>query len=152
RRKRSAASARHLPAAQELEELDTFAQPTAQHLRALDHLGDERRDLFSAKIESLVEGLERLEDLSVREVRIVQWRELHPALVDQLGVADVEPAVLDRLTVQIGAGIGGRERDLDRVGVDLRGKADRFFDRLLCFAGKSKNEGSVDRDSELVTI
>ena len=55
----SASQPRHLPVAQELEELDAFAQPPAHHLRALDHLADERGDLWPAEIEAFVEGLER---------------------------------------------------------------------------------------------
>ena len=76
----------------------------------------------------------------------MQRRDLHPALVDQLGMPQVEPAVLDRLAMQIGAGVGCRERDLDRVRVYLRGKSDRLFDRLLGLAGEAEDEGPVDRD------
>src|SRR5215470_10045905 len=144
--------ARELAAAQELEELDALAQAAAHHFRALDHLGDQGGDLAAPEIEALVKGLERLEDLGVRQVRIVQRRDLHATLVDEFGVAEVEPAVFDRLAVQIGARIGCGERDLDRVRVDFRGKADGFFDRLLGLTGKAEDEGAVDRDPELVAI
>src|SRR5712691_3050967 len=83
---------------------------------------------------------------------VLQRRDLHSALVDQLGMIDVEPAVLDRLAMQVGAGIRGGERDLDRVRIDLGGKTDGFLDRFLGFAGKTEDEGSVDRYSELVAI
>jgi hypothetical protein len=55
--RRSGFSAGHLSASQELEELDTFAQPAPHHLRALYHLSDQRSDLAAAKVEPLVEGL-----------------------------------------------------------------------------------------------
>src|SRR5260370_41502955 len=83
---------------------------------------------------------------------VLQRRDLHPALVDQLGMGDVEPAILDRLAMQVSTGIGGGERDLDRVRIDLGGKADSLLDRFLGFSGKTEDEGSVDCYSELVAI
>jgi hypothetical protein len=53
-----------------------------------------------------LELTERFEDFVMLEVRIVQRRDLHPALVDQLGVSGIEPSVLDRLTMRVGPGIG----------------------------------------------
>src|SRR5215831_7481340 len=85
-------------------------------------------------------------------MRIVQRCDLHPALIDQLGVAHVEPAILNRLTMQIGAGVRSGKRNLDRMRVYLRGKSYRFLNRLLGLAGQPKNEGSMNRDPELVTI
>src|SRR5215207_9842710 len=55
----------HFALAQELKELDPLAQPAAHHLRALQHLGDERGDLLATEIEAPVKGLERIEDLGV---------------------------------------------------------------------------------------
>src|SRR5689334_22812803 len=144
---------RRLPVgAQEGEELDAFAQAALHHLRAPDHLADDRGDLGRAEIEAAVEVLHRVEDLAVAETRIVQRRDLHAALVDQLGVLGVEPAVLHRLLVQERARIRRGERDLDGVWVDLGGEADRLLDRLLRFPGEPQDEGAVDRDAELVAI
>ncbi|HZC16903.1 MAG TPA: NAD-dependent epimerase/dehydratase family protein, partial [Caulobacteraceae bacterium] len=67
-------------------------------------------------------------------------------------VVGVEPAILDRLLVQEGAGIGRGERDLDGVRIDLVGEADGLLDRLLGLAGKPEDEGAVDGDAELVAI
>ena len=67
----SVASAGHFPAAQELEEFDALAQPPAHHLRAPDHLGNERGDLLAAKVKAFVEGFERLENLGMRQMRIM---------------------------------------------------------------------------------
>src|SRR5215472_19219911 len=92
-------SAYELSMPQELEELDALAQAAAHHLRALDHLGEQGGDLAAPEIEAFVECLERLEDLGMRQVRVVQGRDLHAALVDEFGVAEVEPAVVDRLAV-----------------------------------------------------
>src|SRR5262245_43111318 len=78
---------RRLPVrAQEGEELDALAQAALHHLRTLDHLADDRRDLRRAEIEAAVEVLDRMEDLAVAEMRIVQRRDLHALVVDQLGV------------------------------------------------------------------
>ena len=72
-----------------------------------------------AEVEAPVERLDRVEDLGVRQMRIVQRRDLHAVVVDQLGVRFVEPAVLHRLPVQEGAGIGRGQRHLDGVRIDL---------------------------------
>ena len=40
-----------------------------------------------------------MEDLGMRQMRIMQRRDLHAALIDQLGVGDIEPAILDRLPI-----------------------------------------------------
>src|SRR5215469_17068313 len=82
----------------------------------------------------------------------MQRRDLHAPIVDQLGMADVQPAVFDGLAMQISAGIRRGERDLDRVWVDFRGKPDGLLDRLFRYAGKPENEGPVDRDPELVAV
>src|SRR5919109_1120981 len=67
-------------------------------------------------------------------------------------MADIEPAILERLPMQKGARIGCGERNLDRVRVDLRGKPDGFVDRLPGFTRKPEDERPVDRDAELVAI
>ena len=55
-----------------------------------------------------------------------------PPLADQRGAVVVlgQPAVLHRLPVQLGPRIGRRDRDLDRVRVDLAGEPDRLLDGL----------------------
>src|SRR5579884_14937 len=145
-------SAGHLPVAEELEEFDALAQAAPHHFGAFDHFRDQRGDLLPAEVEALVEGFERLEDLGVRQVRVVQRCDLHAALVNQLGMVEVEPAVGERLAVQLGSRVGRRQRHLDRVRVDLGGEGDRLLDRLLGFAGQAEDEGAVDRDAELVAV
>src|SRR5205085_1488893 len=147
-----AASARHLPLAQELEELDPLAHTPPHHLRALQHLAEQRCNLAPPEIEAPIELLYRLEDLGVPEVWVMQRSDLHAALVDQVGVALVEPAILKGLPVEIGAGIGRGERHLDRVRVDVGGELDRLLDRLLRLARQAQNERAVNRDAELVAV
>ena len=65
------------------------------------------------EVEAPVEGLDRVEDFLVRQMRIMQRRDLDAVIVDQLGMLGVEPAILQRLLIEEGAGIGRRERDLD---------------------------------------
>ena len=137
---------------QEGEELDALAQAPLHHLRAADHLADDRGDLRRAEIEAPVEILDRMEDLGVAQMRIMQRRDLHALVVDQLGIGRIEPAVLDRLLVEERARIGRRERDLDGVRIDLGREADRLLDRLLALARQAEDEGAVDGDAELVAI
>src|SRR5262249_18954017 len=112
-------SVRRRTLAQETEEFDALAQAPHHHLGARDHLAHDRGDLAGAKIESPIEGLDAVEDLLVRQVRIMQRRDLDAVFVDELGVLGMEPAVLDRLVVEEGAGIGRRQGDLDGVRIDL---------------------------------
>src|SRR5207237_3296141 len=143
-------SARHLPLPQELEELDALAQPAAHHFGALEHLAEQGGDLAAAEIEAPIERIQRLEDFGVAEMRVMQRRDLHAALIGQFGVRQVEPAILDCLAMQIGAGVRCGERHLDRVRVDLGGELDGFLDRLFGLAGEVKVEGCMYRDAKNV--
>src|SRR5581483_10020032 len=78
-----ALSVRHLPLAQELEEFDAFAQAAHHHLGALHHIADDGGDLAGAEVEALVEDLDGIEYLAMREVRIVERRDLDAVLVDE---------------------------------------------------------------------
>jgi hypothetical protein len=49
---------REFALAQEVEELDAFAQAAAHHFGASHHLAHDRGDLAGAEIEALVEGLD----------------------------------------------------------------------------------------------
>ena len=88
----------------------------------------------------------------MRQVGIVQRRDLHAVLVDEFGVRHVEPAVLHGLLVEEGARIGGGQRRLDGVRVDALGEGDRLLDRLPGLAGQADDEGAVDGDAEVVAI
>src|SRR5258708_1730198 len=57
---------------QELEEFYSLAEAALHHLRAADHLADDRGNLGGAEIEAAVEGLYRIKNLGVREMRVVQ--------------------------------------------------------------------------------
>ncbi len=140
------------PFAQEGKEFGAFAQPAHHHLRAAHHLRDDRRNLGSPKVEAPVELLDRLENLGMGQVRIMQRGDLHAARIDEFGMRRVEPAVLQRIAIELGARIGSRERDLDGVRIDLGGKPDGLLDRLPGLAGKPENKGAVDGDAELMAI
>ena len=83
---------------------------------------------------------------------IVQGRNLHPVIVDQLGVGIVEPTVLERLLVQERARIGRRQGHLDRMRVDLLGEFDRLPDGLRSLARQAEDERPVDDDSKLAAV
>src|SRR6202011_3384193 len=88
----------------------------------------------------------------VTQMRIVQRCQLGAVVIDQVGIFFVEPAVLYRLFVQVRPRVGSGERNLQGVGVDLAGEANRLFDGLPRFAGKPKDERAVDGYSEVVAI
>src|SRR6516225_1820541 len=64
----------------------------------------------------------------------------------------VEPAVLCRLIKKEGAGIRRRERNLDRMRIDLVCRPQREIKKLLGLSWQSHDEGAVDHDAELVAI
>ena len=126
------------PRPQKVEEFHAFAQAALHHFRARDHLRHDGGDLGGAEIEFLVEVLDRIEDLAVAQVRIVQRRDLRAFLRQQIDFFVVEPAVFLRLPVQKGARIRGGERNLDRVRIDLLGEVQRLLNRLPGLAGQTR--------------
>src|SRR5258705_227776 len=100
---RSSSGRGGLPAfTKEGKELHAFAQAPLHHVEIAQHLRDDRADLAGPEVEPAVEGLHRLEDLLVAEVRVVKRRYLEAVAVHQLGVRRVEPAVLHRLVIEEG--------------------------------------------------
>src|SRR5262245_12133455 len=85
-------------------------------------------------------------------MRVVQGGSLRTKITQQFWRLIHQPAVLQRLLVKKRAWIWRGQRDLDRMRVDLSGKADRLFDGFLCLAWKAENECAVDSDAELVAI
>ena len=72
--------------------------------------------IFGArKIEPAIEVLDRFIHLGVAEVGVVERGDLGAVRVDKFCMAFVEPAILDRLRMQFGSGIGRRQRDLQRM-------------------------------------
>src|SRR5271155_5663242 len=101
------------PLAQEVKELDAFAQPPLHHLRTTDHLVDDRRDLAGAEIKASVKLLNRIEYDGVGQMRVMQRRDLDAPVVDQFGMGFIEPAILLGLIEQERARIRRRKRNLD---------------------------------------
>ncbi len=85
-------------------------------------------------------------------MRVIQRRNLRAFLSEKIDFLVVEPTVLLGLAVQEGARIGGGERDLNRVGIDLLGEIERLLDRLPGLPGQTQNERAMDDDAELVTV
>src|SRR5258708_13214903 len=67
-----------VPRAQKVEEFNALAQPPLHHFRALEHLSYDGCDLRRAEIEFLIEILDRLEDLGVAQVRVIDRRNFLP--------------------------------------------------------------------------
>src|SRR4029450_13588253 len=72
------------------------------------------------------------------------------ARIDELG--PLEPALLERLAVKRGARIRRRQRDLERIGLDVAREADRLLDRLARLTREPHDERAVDLDSERASI
>src|SRR5262249_62125669 len=86
---------------QELQKLDALARPAAQHRRALQHLPHELGDLARPEEESSVELVLHLEDLLVRQMRILDRRDLEAVVGDQLTRFVAQPALSLGLVVEI---------------------------------------------------
>src|SRR4030095_5277974 len=104
--------------AQELKELDALAHPAAQHGRALQHLPHELGDLARPEEEGSVELFLHLEDLPVRQMRILERGDLEAVVGDQLARFVAQPALALRLIVEERAGERSRASDLDGGGSD----------------------------------
>src|SRR6202012_1157542 len=104
------------------------------------------------EIELLVEVLDGIKDLTMAEMRIVQRGDLRGFVRQKIDFLVVEAAVFLRLFVEEGARIGRRERNLDRVGIDLLGEIHGLLDRLLRLPGEAQDERAVYADPELVAI
>src|SRR6516165_1402872 len=85
-------------------------------------------------------------------MRVVEGSELHAVAVDEFGMLGIEPALAHGLGIQAGAGIGGRQRYLHGVWIDLEGEANRLLDRLLRLARQAEDEGAVYGDAELPAV
>src|SRR5580692_1083042 len=108
--------------AQKLEKLDALPQTTLHHLRAAGHLANDVADLVPAEIEPLVEILERIVNLLMAQMRIVQRRDLDAAFVHQFGICGVQPTILHGLFVEERSRIGRGERDLNSMRIDAIGE------------------------------
>src|SRR6185437_6600696 len=91
--------------AQEAEEFDAFTQAPFHHVPTREHLAQNFPDLGRPEIEALVEVFELVIHLVARQMRIADRRQLHPFLADEIDDLVLrEPAVLDRLVIEHGAG------------------------------------------------
>src|SRR5208283_4475707 len=152
RERRALASGRAVTLLEELEELNPFPQPALHHLRAADHLVDDRGDLRRPEVKPPVERLHVVEDFRVRQMRIMQRRDLYAAVIDQLRVVRVEPAVLDRLLVEERPRVWRGQGNLDRVRVDLGGEADGFLDRLPRLPRQAEDERAVNLHTQFMAV
>src|SRR5688500_17921135 len=75
---------RLLAVAQEVEELDAFAQPALHHVPVANHLAHDRADLARAEVEAPVHLLDLVEDHLAREVRVRKLRDLRAAVGQQV--------------------------------------------------------------------
>ena len=73
-------------------------------------------------------------------------RQLMSAFIDHLVVADNE-SVLHRVIVKLGAGIGVRHRNLNRLNVEFFRECDGVVDGLVRLAGQSHDEVAVNHQS-----
>ena len=79
------------------------------------------------------------------------WAIWWPAFVGHLVVVGDE-AVDAGVLVELGAGEGVGDRDLDGFDVELLGELDGVADGFLRLAGKAEDEVAVDGEAELVAV
>ena len=77
---------------------------------------------------------------------------LNAIVGDQIPDPTFEPALLLGLFKKVRAGIGRRQRDLNRFGIELDRVIDRLLDGLARLAGQPDDEGAMDQDAELVAV
>ena len=85
--------------AQKVKKFHTLTQPALHHFRTHDHLSHNRGDLGRTEIEFFIEILDRVEDLAMAQVRIVQRRNLRAFLRQEVDLFVEQPAILLRLSV-----------------------------------------------------
>src|SRR3984957_20756252 len=139
--------------AQKAQEFDPLAQPASRHLPAAQHLFDDFPDLSRPEIETPVELLHAVKDLLPGEVWVAERGELDTLVIYQartLGLT--QPATGERLAVQRRARIGGGERDLDRVRIDLLGELDGPLDGLRGLPRQAEDKGAVNHDAESAAV
>src|SRR5215467_6725662 len=139
-----------MPAREELQELAALGEAPLAHVEVARHLLDEAEKLARPEVELPVEARDRGEDLLARKMGIAEHARLRAARVDQ--IRRLEPALLLCLAVERGAGIRRRQRDLERIGIDVVREADRLLDRLAGLAGEPHDERAVDLDPERLRL
>lgn len=98
--------------AQKLEELDALAQPALHHRRAAYHFADDGRDLRCAEVESAIKNFDGVENFGVRQVWIMEGRNLYPVVIHEFCMRCVKPVILDRLLVEKGSRVWSRQGNL----------------------------------------
>src|ERR1051326_4266553 len=66
--------------------------------------------------------------------------------------AAINPAILGCLPVELGPGIGRRDRNLNGEWIELLGEADRLVDSLLRLDGETNNKCPMHPDPELAAV
>src|SRR5437868_7755493 len=120
------------PRAKKLKELAPFPQPPLHHFWAADHLRHDIADLAPSEIKAFVKFFEGIVNLRVRQMRIVQRRNLDAPLIHEFGIRGIQPAVLYGLFVEKSSWIWCRQRNLNRMWIDSICKAHRLFNGLEC--------------------
>src|SRR6195256_680664 len=141
---------RRVPAGEKLQELAPLGEASLADRGVPRHLLEKAEELPRTEVEAAVEALDRREDLLPREVRIAEHARLRAASVHELG--PLEPAALERLAVERGARIRRRQRDLERIGVDVAREPNRLPDRLARLTRQPHDERAVDLDPERPSV
>src|SRR5215510_7301545 len=113
-------------------------------LRFEDRAFDYAVDRLRAEVVLVVETVHPIEHLCGREVREIGHRQLLPQLVGHFVFED--HAVGLEPIIHFGAGVGVRDRDLERFGVHLLSVFDSLADSLARLAEQSDDEIGMDLD------
>ena len=113
-------------------------------------LPDDAERGLGAEVVFVVEAVHHLHHVLGGQAGILDVRHLVAAVVRHLLVGD--QVVVLGVVVELGAGVGMRDRDLNGLAVERLGEVDRVADRLRRFAGKTDDEVAVDDQAELVAV
>src|SRR4029078_8717347 len=137
---------------QKPEQLGALATTALEHVSTGKHFARHFPELARAEIETPVELRDGLEDLLMGKARIPQCAPLHAGIPDQPATILAQPAILCGLTMQEGARICGRQRDLNGVRIHFLSKFDRLLNCLFSLAGQANYESPMNGDAELMAV
>src|ERR1700722_2496534 len=121
------------------------------HVTINNGLADDPPRCLGTEVVLVVEAVHHLKHVVFGQARIFDVRELMSAFIDHGSVVDDE-TILRGIVIELGAGIGVGDRNLDGLDVKSLGEVDGVADRFLGFAREAEDEIAMDGEAKLMTI